>query len=1015
MRLILDLFPCQTDSRLRGIGRYTLSLAKAMAANAGPHELRLLANGLYTGTTSLLRREFADLVAPGAYASYTHSPLASHDSGNETQQQVASALVHTASQTLGADALLCASPFEGWSEQGIVAQVHEGFPAGLKVAILYDFIPWLFPEQHLDPAPAYKQWYGRRMAMLDQYDLLLAISEATRDDAIRLLGIAPERVVNISAAVDPVFRQLDAQALNAIDISRFGIDRPFVMYTGNGDYRKNLSGMVRAYAMLPSALRGTHQLVVNQVGNHEQFRQHCRTQGLRDDDVLITGHISDEELLALYNRCAVFVFPSLYEGFGLPVLEAMACGAPVLAADNSSIPEVVGRADLLFDARSPAAISAKIAHALQDPAWTAELRAFSLERASQFSWANCADAAWRAIEQALHLRQNRFVAARRQRIAVVLALPQGHEHDRANATTSALAQYAHIDMVAGSDQETLAQRWHHYDTVLYIAVPATITPAFVALVRSAPGILLLQSAASPVASAGIDHASQVLRDEGMQGLTARYRQQPNRSGSSLPLPRSLLEALRGLVLEDGQALAAALAIHRTALALPAVTHLPIDASDPEHTKLLQRALQRAADSNWRLASANIAQAWRGQVPHEALLDATARHAERNLRLNRGPRLLVDVTQMARTDALSGIQRVVRNIARELCLLDEVPMPIELVELRKDVLHRATGVAHAVFGMGADACPPGQIDIQPGDILLMIDSSWEQYPYFAPVFNAVRQFGGRIVTVIYDLIPLRMPQYCSAGLVTVFQSWFAQAVAHSDMLLCISRAVRDDVSAYLEEHSMRPAHPLRLDYWQLGADIMPSGLDQHIRPEVAAMATDTTTPLFLVVGTIEPRKGHSGVLDAFDALWAGGSKVRLCLAGKEGWEVAPLMQRIRHHPQLGTRLFFVEHFSDAEINLCYAAAHALIAGSVAEGYGLPIVEAAQHKVPVIATDIAVFREVAGTGAAYFPLGDRAALMALVTEFSTLDRSVREAMAARVSVVSWQESARQVWQRLCSPEG
>jgi hypothetical protein len=109
MRLIFDLFPCQTDSRLRGIGRYTLSLAKAMASSAGAHEMRLLANGLYPATTSHLRQEFAGLVAPGAFASYTHTPLAAHDSGNVQQQQVASALVHAAYQSLGADALLCAA------------------------------------------------------------------------------------------------------------------------------------------------------------------------------------------------------------------------------------------------------------------------------------------------------------------------------------------------------------------------------------------------------------------------------------------------------------------------------------------------------------------------------------------------------------------------------------------------------------------------------------------------------------------------------------------------------------------------------------------------------------------------------------------------------------------------------------------------------------------------------------------------------------------------------------------
>jgi glycosyltransferase involved in cell wall biosynthesis len=146
------------------------------------------------------------------------------------------------------------------------------------------------------------------------------------------------------------------------------------------------------------------------------------------------------------------------------------------------------------------------------------------------------------------------------------------------------------------------------------------------------------------------------------------------------------------------------------------------------------------------------------------------------------------------------------------------------------------------------------------------------------------------------------------------------------------------------------------------------------------------------------------------LWAQGSDARLCFAGKEGWEVDELMRRIRQHPELNRRLFFVERFTDAEINLCYSRAQALLAASVAEGYGLPIVEAAQHRVPVIASDIPVFREVAGAGAAYFPLGDREALMALVRHFGTLGLTERQAMASRVEVLTWRDSARQAWQKL-----
>jgi len=331
-------------------------------------------------------------------------------------------------------------------------------------------------------------------------------------------------------------------------------------------------------------------------------------------------------------------------------------------------------------------------------------------------------------------------------------------------------------------------------------------------------------------------------------------------------------------------------------------------------------------------------------------------------------------------------------------------------LRDGRLHRASAVAARLFGHAPSAVPEGAIDIHPGDLLFMIDSSWEQYPEFAPVFATVRRLGGRIVSVVYDLIPLRMPQFCSPGLIAVFQYWLDLAVQHSDMLLCISRAVRDDLAAWLDEHDMRPAHPLQLDYWHLGADILTEAVGQTIRPEVDAMAADVSSPLFLMVGTIEPRKGHNAVLDAFDALWAAGSDARLCFAGKEGWHVEDLMDRIRQHPELNRRLFFVERFTDAEINLCYSRAHALLAASVTEGYGLPIVEAAQHRVPVIATDIPVFREVAGAGAAYFPLGDKAALMTLVRQFGTLERAEREAMADLVEVLSWKESARQAWHKI-----
>lgn len=771
MRLIFDLFPAQTTSRFRGIGRYTLSLAKAMAAQAGAHEMRLLANGLYPDSVAQFRAEFAGLAAPGAYAAYTHPPLDPRRSADLRQEKLASALIHTAYQAVGADAILCASPFEGWGERGMVPQAEGGLPGGLKVAVLYDFIPWRFPKQHLDPEPEYKQWYARRLAALGQYDLLLAISEATRDDAIRLLGIAPERVVNISGAADAMFRPLPPEALAATDLRRFGIERPFVLYTGNSDYRKNLSGMLAAFARLPQSVRDAHQLVVNQVGDIDLFRLQVANAGLRRDHVVVTGRIGDDDLLVLYNACKVFVFPSLYEGFGLPVLEAMGCGAAVIAGDNSSIPEVAGRADMLFDAASPDAISASLLRALTDEAWRAELRAWGLARADRFSWDKTARAAWEAIDTALRLRQARTAAdpGPRLRVAVLPRLPPGAQRERALALVSALAAHADIEP-AGEDGEdgTLPREWPRFDTVLYIATARTLTPELVDLIRSAPGVLLLQQeedgdgapAAPPATEAAL---SQLLRDQGLQGLLAAQRPGAASGGvlPARPLGRSLLEALRCLVLETGQQ-AAALRQAWPPAALPALAVLDHDgqADTAAQALRLAAALRAGAEKSWRRAPAHIAAAWHGAVPPDAVIDEVARHAERNLRLNRGGRILVDVTAAASGAAVD-------ELVRELCLLEDAATPIELVQLREGSLYRASAVAAALFGIDPGACPDEQIDIQPGDILLLPDATPEHVAQLLPVCEAVRQFGGRIASFVHA------PQASDA------------VRRHSDLLLCAS--------------------------------------------------------------------------------------------------------------------------------------------------------------------------------------------------------------------------------------
>jgi glycosyltransferase involved in cell wall biosynthesis len=259
----------------------------------------------------------------------------------------------------------------------------------------------------------------------------LAISESTRQDAIKFLDIPPDRVVSISAAASNIFQKKQLTKIQTDELqSRFGITKPFVFYTGNVEYHKNLEMTLRAYSQLPNEIRRRHQLVLTHTGDEAVFRNRIRTLGLDNQEVIITGHISDQDLVDLYNCCKLYIFPSLYEGFGLPILEAMACGAPVIAANNSSIPEVMGREDAMFDASSDHSITNALNKALIDDHFRMDLSAYGLERTKQFTWERTARKAWEALEETLgKSQQNKssqvitHIAKPKLRIAYVSPLP----------------------------------------------------------------------------------------------------------------------------------------------------------------------------------------------------------------------------------------------------------------------------------------------------------------------------------------------------------------------------------------------------------------------------------------------------------------------------------------------------------------------------------------------------------------------------------------------------------------
>ncbi|MDX6721227.1 MAG: hypothetical protein QOJ63_3481 [Solirubrobacteraceae bacterium] len=265
--------------------------------------------------------------------------------------------------------------------------------------VVYDLVPFV--------AGAHAQ---RRAALIERATIdigvrraaaLVCISEATRRDLVARIPSARRRALVIPLAADARFGGPAATRQAAAVAVAHGIERPYVLAAGTLEPRKNLQRLLQAWATLPHELRATYELVlVGPTGwQAEEILCGANAAGIR-----LVGYVPDDELAALYAGCELFCYPSLYEGFGLPVLEAMRAGAPVLTSNVSSLPEVAGNAAVLVDPLSVAAIRDALSRLLGDPSERERLRAAGLARAAQFSWERTATRV-RGILRALRRRE----------------------------------------------------------------------------------------------------------------------------------------------------------------------------------------------------------------------------------------------------------------------------------------------------------------------------------------------------------------------------------------------------------------------------------------------------------------------------------------------------------------------------------------------------------------------------------------------------------------------------------
>ena len=181
-----------------------------------------------------------------------------------------------------------------------------------------------------------------------------------------------------------------------------------------------------------------------------------------------------------------------------------------------------------------------------------------------------------------------------------------------------------------------------------------------------------------------------------------------------------------------------------------------------------------------------------------------------------------------------------------------------------------------------------------------------------------------------------------------------------------------------------------------------------------LAKLATRPSFLMVGTLEPRKGYRHIIDAFSRLWLGGLDVNLVIVGKVGWNIDVLVRTLKSHQELGKRLIWLQGVSDEYLERIYAGSTALIAASEGEGFGLPIIEAAQHGLPVILRDIPVFREVAGEAAFYFPGNSSEDTAECLKAWLQLYQAGTHPKSTSLSYQSWEQSVQQIRTALALPQ-
>lgn len=1026
MRIVIDLQGAQTGTLLNDGVCYPRDLALAIARHRGDHDVIIVLSDLFPETICELRGVFHDVLPHSAIRVWSaEGPVAGSDPENDARRGRAELIREAFLASLAPDVVLVTSLFEGFEKDAVISI---GRLVNVPTAVvLYDFLPFQQRDASLQDSHL-SAWYTEKTEQLKRADQLLAVSPSIAQEIVSYWPQDSHKVTNISMAPDPMFEPMSVPARDADEVSRreqdaHGSQRShkliwdstvkevFTVLCNLRDWHKVRAKPVSCDGEKPR-LAFVSPLPPERTGiaNYNAELLPVLAEYYRIDVITDQPSISDDRIksdlwirdidwfrrnAADFDRVIYHVGNSKFHGHMFDLLQEV---PGVVVLHDFFLSDIQ-----LFLNRENWQRSLLLSHGIR--AVAGSLRPAGVKETVKKYPAN------------LPLLQSSVGVIAHNECARRLA----HRF----YGPAAGKDWAIVPLLRAPEHEGVAAR-HQAKAELGLPSDSTLFCSFgligpsklnADLVRAFLGSSLANDPAVHLVLVGEnekgDYGKALWNQIENSGLGSRVRI----TGWADPeVFKTYLQAADvGVQLRTGSGgETSATVLDCMAHGLPTIVNANGSLADIDPSAVsmvpdafedadLIQALERLAtdlDYRERLGTracalvetqhepAFCARAYRDAIEEaysspkaaiQELVDLLASGSLKNESMKplaeslawnfppspRKPALFVDVSIVADQDIKTGVQRVVRAVAAELLEVGDLDFDIILV--RRNVEGRyviADELGGAIFDVDMYFSTEPPIDPVMGDFFIGLDLDGGRPPTACEEIKRMQRRGVKIYHVVYDLLPLQLPHYFPEEEGPVFSKWFDMITSY-DGAICISQTVAEELRARIAAHPENRQVPFDISWFHLGADIQSSVPSRGLPAESkSVLAQLQDRPTFLMVGTVEPRKGHRQVLAAFNRLWERGVNVNLMIVGKEGWLIADLVQQLREHPELGNRLFWPDFVSDEYLEQIYAASTCLVAASEGEGFGLPLIEAAQHGLPILARDISVFREVAGDFASYF---------------------------------------------------